>query len=349
MTEDEVFLERMRAELEELEEYTSASKCLVRRFHEAADTLPGGYAVVLAAVDCARAGCKAPIPARDLIALARNYLARLRPGEPVDDEELRAGLVWAASCGDQPLPLLIKHDGAGPAYRVAVAISHDLAAGRPPIPPQTWEWLLTNLPPERLLEVGGAASVARNGNQQMAKRAWTRALETGNELVQVVASACLGEMFACREDDDAAIVALERADSDLLRQSLRAMVLFNLGLVYDRHRNIDRARACYQRAIDANDLLATPRAGFNLGLLLGELGDADGAEAAFTYAIEAKYYEDRAEAASALATILNKLGKPDRARAYYERAILIEDHFGDVTRKAVRALRRLDAQQRLAD
>jgi tetratricopeptide (TPR) repeat protein len=339
----------MRVELQELEEYTSASKGLVHRFHEAADTFPGGYAVVLAALDCARAGCKAPIPAGDLIALAREYLARLRPDEPVDDEELRAGVVWASSCGDQPLPLLITHDDGGHAYRVASAISHDLAAGRPPVPPQTWEWLLANLPPERLLEVGSAASMARNGDQQMAERAWTRALETGDERVQVVASACLGEMFAGQEDDDAAIVALERADSDLLRRSVRAMVMFNLGLLYDRRGNVNRARGYYQRAIDANDLLATPRAGFNLGLLLGELGDADGAEAAFAYAIEDTYYEDRAEAASALATIFKKLGQLDRARIYYERAIRIEDHFGDVTRKAVRALRHLDEQQRLAE
>jgi hypothetical protein len=129
---------------------------------------------VLAASDCARAGSKYPLPANDLISLARDYYARLRPDEPISDDELRAGIDWAASCEQDQLPLLIP-DGDD-AYRISPAIDRT-GFNVPPIPPETWDWLLTHLPPLRLLELGDATNLSLyTHHKQMTEQAWTRCL-----------------------------------------------------------------------------------------------------------------------------------------------------------------------------
>ena len=124
MADDELqeYFDRTLAWLEELREHSEAKPELVRRFEEAEHANPAGYAVVLAASDCGQAGSKYPIPAKDLVGLARDYYARLWPGKPVDDDELYAGIDWAASREDGQLPLLIL-DGDD-AYRGSPAISH---------------------------------------------------------------------------------------------------------------------------------------------------------------------------------------------------------------------------------
>ncbi|MGH8895535.1 MAG: hypothetical protein ACRDZ4_00600 [Egibacteraceae bacterium] len=129
----------------------------MRRFEEAEHTLPAGYAVVLAASDCARAGSKHPLLANDLIGLARDYYARLRPDEPIGDDDLRAGVDWAASCEQDQLPLLIPADDD--AYRVSPAIDR-VGFKVPPIPSETWDWLFTHLPPIRPLELGDATNMS---------------------------------------------------------------------------------------------------------------------------------------------------------------------------------------------
>jgi len=101
------YIERMHAELEEHRLHSKAGPELLRRFEEAEHTFRAGYVVALAAGDCARAGSKYPLPAKDLIGLARDYFARLWPDEPVSDDELSAGIDWAASCEQGQLPLLI--------------------------------------------------------------------------------------------------------------------------------------------------------------------------------------------------------------------------------------------------
>jgi tetratricopeptide (TPR) repeat protein len=174
----------------------------------------------------------------------------------------------------------------------------------------------------------------------MAEQAWTRAFEIGDERVRTLASVGLGELLETRGDYEAAIEALERADAgnQWLTASVRASVAYNLGLLYDRCKDVERARSLYQRAIDANQRQASPPAAHNLGLLLTELGDVEGAEAAFAHAIEAKIYPDRAKSAYALAIRLQELGKLDRAQVYYERAIIIGEHDfdDDVASKAAR-------------
>ncbi|MGH8907802.1 MAG: tetratricopeptide repeat protein [Egibacteraceae bacterium] len=338
------YLEQIMAELNELSEHTKASPELLRRFDEAEQTFPAGHTVVLAARDCARAGSKYPIPGEDLIGLARDYAARLRPGQPIGEDELRAGIEWAASCEEGQLPLLISV--GEDAYRASPAVGRP-GSTAPAIPPQTWDWLLAKLPPVRLVELGVA--VQREGDEQMAERIWTRAFEIGDEQIRTVASAGLGELCEGRGDDEGAIAALERADAShqLLTPEAAAMVAYNLGLLYDRRKDVERARSYYQRAIDANQLQTSPVAARNLGLLLGELGDADGAEAAFAHAIEAEYYPERAKAAHALAITLQKLGELDRAQVYYERAIVLSrSMFGyEVAAQAALDLGRLHEQQ----
>lgn len=70
------YVEQLR---EQRRKHSAAKPELMRRFQEAQHTLPAGYAVVLAASDCARAGSEHPLPADDLIDLARAYYARLHP------------------------------------------------------------------------------------------------------------------------------------------------------------------------------------------------------------------------------------------------------------------------------
>jgi tetratricopeptide (TPR) repeat protein len=215
MTSDEELLvhlasiEQMLAELEESRAHSDVKPELLRRFDEAERTFPAGYVVVLAAADCARAGSKYPLPGADLIGLAHDYAARLWPGESIGDDELRAGIEWAASCEEGQLPLLIS--AGEDAYRASPAIAGGPGSPTPPVPPSTWDWLLAHLPPVRLLEVGGAAQW--RDNEQMAEQAWTRAFEIGDERVRTLASVGLGELLETRGDYEAAIEALERADA----------------------------------------------------------------------------------------------------------------------------------------
>jgi hypothetical protein len=149
MTSDEELLvhlasiEQMLAELEESRAHSDVKPELLRRFDEAERTFPAGYVVVLAAADCARAGSKYPLPGADLIGLAHDYAARLWPGESIGDDELRAGIEWAASCEEGQLPLLISAGedayraspaiagGAGVAHAAGPAIDLGLAIGAP--------------------------------------------------------------------------------------------------------------------------------------------------------------------------------------------------------------------------
>ena len=327
------YFEQLQAELDDLKRHREAKADLLSRFEEAERTLPAGYAVVLAAGDCGRAGSKHPIPAENLIGLARGYCARLWPGEPISDDDLRAGIDWAASCEEGHLPLLIPR--GDDAYRASPAISGRVGRGVPPIPPETWDWLFTHLTPLHLLELGDAIGLdLPEQRKQMAERAWTHAFEAGEEPVRSAASVALGLLYAEREDDADAIVALERADISLLAPSGQARAAYTLGLLYDRGKDAERARRYYEQAIEADDWEASPNAAYNLGLLLGDLGDADGAEAAFAHAIEAKYYPDKDRAVHALAITLQKLGEIDRAKAYYERAIATDGLIGNTPSRA---------------
>jgi tetratricopeptide (TPR) repeat protein len=212
----------------------------------------------------------------------------------------------------------------------------------PPIPPETWEWLLAHLPPFRLLELGEATSFSLyKSHKQITERAWTRAFETGQEPVRSAASVSLGLLYADRGDDEDAITALERADTSLLIPSAQASAAFVLGLLYGRRKDFERARSYYEQAIAMDDWRVSPNAAYNLGLLLGNLGDADGAEAAFTQAIEAKYYPYQERAMHALAITLQKLGKIDRAKTYYKRAIATDGIISNVPAKAALDLGRL--------
>jgi tetratricopeptide (TPR) repeat protein len=348
MTEElRTYVEQLHAEAEERRLHLEARPELMRRFEEAQHTLPAGYAVVIATSDCARAGSRYPLPAGDLIDLARDYYARLWPGEPVSDDELRAGIDWAASCEQDQLPLLIL-DGDD-AYRVLPAI--DRAGFKvPPIPPETWNWLFTHLPPFQLLKLGDATSLSMyKSYKQMTERAWIHAFERGEEPVRSAASVGLGLLYADQGDDEDAINALERADTSVLTRSAQAATAFTLGLLYDRRKDFERARSYYEQAIEVDDWDASPNAAFNLGLLLGDVGDADGAEAAFTRAIEARFYPYRDEALHALAVTLQKLGKLDRAEAYYERAIASDRIASDVPAKAALSLGALHEQQGRTD
>lgn len=322
---------------QELAHVRAASE-LQRRFDAAAKTSPVGYALVLAAVDVRRAGYFHAIRAHDLIEFARVYLARLRPDEPVSSSEFRAGIQWASACGGDQLPLLVQVGGKG--YRASPGIAPGLGyePDHPPVPQEIWEWLFAHLPPEQLVRVAGAAVLA--GNLAVAERAWMRGTEAEEEPIRRFAWVGLGELRIDQEDYDGAIKALERADGDGLPPFVGAIVLYNLGLLYDKRGDAERARAYYERAIDANTPLATPHAAFNLGLLLGELDDADGAEAAFNIAMKERFfYERTAEAPYALGRILRRLGRPDRARIYYQRAIDAGDR--EFAPKAALALGRL--------
>lgn len=337
------YVEQLQAEQEERRKHLEAKPELMRRFEEAEHTRPAGYAVVLAASDCARAGARHPLPANDLIDLARSYYARLWPGEPIGDDDLRAGIDWAASREDGQLPLLIP-DGDD-AYQVSPAIDR-AGFDVPPIPPETWDWLFTHLPPLRLLELGDATNLSLyKRHKEMTERAWTHAFDAGQEPVRSAASVSLGMLYADRGDDEDAITALERADTSLLRPSAQAATAYTLGLLYDRRKDFERARSYYEQAIEADDWRASPEAAYNLGLLLGDLGDADGAEAAFAHAIEAKYYHDRERAIHALAITLEKLGKLDRAKTYYEQAIATDSLFGNTPSRAALDLGRLHEEQ----
>lgn len=346
MADDELHahVDRTLAWLEELREHSEAKPELVRRFEEAEHTNPAGYAAVLAASDCAQAGSKYPIPAKDLIGLARDYSTRLWPGEPVDDDALRAGIDWAASREDGQLSLLIL-DGDD-AYRGSPAISDRKGLLTPPVPPETWDWLFAHLPPIHLMKLADHTHLF--GNDEMTERAWTRAYETGDQRIQAAASVGLGILYE-GQDDERAIAVLERADFSLLAPSALAVGAFTLGLLYERREDVERARSSYQQSIDADDWHASPQAALNLGLLLGELGDADGAEAAFLQAVEANLNPYKAVALHALAITLQKLGKLDRAEVYYERAIASDDIINNVPPSAALNLGRLHEGQGAAD
>lgn len=216
----------------------------------------------------------------------------------------------------------------------------------PPIPPETWDWLLTHLPPLRLLELGDATNLSvLKSHKQITEQAWTQAFEAGEEPVRSAASVCLGMLYADREDDQDAITALERADTSLLTRSAQATTAYTLGLLYDRRQDFERARRYYEQAIEADDWQASPTAAYNLGLLLGDLGDADGAEAAFAHAIEARYYHDSDRAIHALAITLEKLGELDRAKVYYERAIATDGLIGNTPSRAALGLGRLHERE----
>lgn len=309
-------LEGRLADIEHDLAHIRAADELQRRFDDAAKASPVGYALVSAAVDFRRAGYFSAIPAHYLVKLAPVYLAHQRSDEPVCQEDLWAGVEWASTCVEGQLPLLIRVESRG--YRASPGIGDE--PDRPEVPQEIWEWLFAHFPPERLVRVAAAAALA--GNLAVAERAWLRGTEAVEESVRRLAWAGLGELRIDQKDYDGAINALERADGSELVPFMGATVLYNLGLLYDRRGDAERARAFYERAVDAKDPLSSPHAAFNLGLLLGELGDANGAEAAFNCAMkEGLLYERAAEAPYALGRILRRLGKPDRARTYFQQAI----------------------------
>lgn len=299
-----------------LGEYMIAAPRLERRLDEGEDDCPEGFAVVMAAVDCARAGMRGPIAESLLRELWPHYL---RQGVRATEERFAEGLDWARRPLYSSIALV---RGSAECKPYDYVVSYVDRVRRLPIHPEAWDLILNWAEGNDAFEAGIAA-YARD-DPERAARAFATAAAAVDASLAAAAAFNLGVLLYRSESDrvlearrsgelheridDRALEAFRRAD-----ECGHAAGAFNVGqLLSYFDGSEEEAAAAFRRA----DERGHPDAPLNVGFLLEQGDDFAGAEAAYRRA------ENRGQKYGALnlANLLRQQGKLDAAEVAYLRA-----------------------------
>jgi tetratricopeptide (TPR) repeat protein len=245
--------EQVRKE-EGLAEHLAAAHELVDYLEVGEASVPEGAGLVLAAVDCRRAGLDRPVSKSELAALLPLYLERLRPLVPVREGDVERGIGWATQPVGRTAALLVPDpDPLAGTFRVADPVVDfvERRDGKRLTIPAVWDRLLIWVSPREAVAVGFAAYT--RGQREAARAAWQQVIDSGHP--------------------DAAPAATR-----------------NLGFLLAEQGDVAGARAADQQAIDSGHPDHAPVAAVNLGVLLNELGDVAGARVAYRQAIDSGHH-----------------------------------------------------------
>ncbi len=341
-------------------------------------TRPDGVAVVLAAIDWRRAGCRSPVVRADLWAFARGHFARLAAGQELDAARFERGLAWATRTLGRPAPLVaVVGVSSGERFQAHEGLTHSRLLHDQPLP---WEVVLARVGPRDAVGVGEQA--AAQEQPAVAVRAWTQAIESGDPDATPLAWWHLGRL---REDQGAvgaAREAFERAAASghpdaapqamvdlaaldggegeqavgLLERAVtsghadagpRAALL--LGELRRRHGDLAGARPLLEQAAGSGHFWCAPPAAFGLGTLLWHQGDMDGARAALTLAHQRGVPPVRTAAAVALGMLALFAEDTETAEVLFAEAELLSanprEHAAAAVGRALVAAVRGDYEQ----
>jgi tetratricopeptide (TPR) repeat protein len=340
-----------------LAEHLAAAHELVDRLEIGQASFPQGAGLVLAAVDCRRAGLDRPIAKADLVALLPVYLKQLRPLLPMEEGDVDSGLDWATEPVGRTAALLIADpDPSAGTFRVADPVVDyvERRDGRKLAHTAVWEYLLGRVSVDEAVAVGFAAysrdeprvtmaalqRAAGSNDPEMAsmaaynlgillqemgdvagaRAAYQQAIASGHYDAAPMAARNLGLLL--QEQGD---VAGSRAVFDRVIASGHPdqahMAAVNLGVLLREQGDVAGAQAAYQQVIESHDRDKAPIALFNLGVLLREQGDVAGAQAAYQRAIDSGHPDQAPRAAVNLGNLLADQGDVVGARIAYQQAI----------------------------
>jgi tetratricopeptide (TPR) repeat protein len=304
-----------------LAEHLAAAHELVDRLEVGQASAPEGAGLVLAAVDCHRAGLNRPVAKADLAALLPLYLRRLRPLTPFGEGDVDRGLRWATEPVGRTAALLVADpDSLAGTFRVADPVVDfvERRDGRKLTQLAVWEQLIARVSVREAMEVAFAAYT--RGEPGAATTAWQRVIDSGHPDVAPMAAFGLGVLLKEQGDLAGARAAWQRGiDSGHPDAAPRAAV--NLGILLREWGDAAGARAAWQQAIDSDHPEATPMAAFGLGVLLFEQDDLAGAHTAWQQAIDSDHPDAAPRAALGLGMLFTKQGDLDGGRTAWQRTI----------------------------
>jgi hypothetical protein len=164
-----------------LAEHLAAAHELVDRLEVGQTSVPEGAGLVLAAVDCRRAGLNRPVAKADLAALLPLYLRQLRPLTPFREGDVDRGLVWATEPVGRTAALLVADpDSLAGTFRVADPVVDfvERRDGRKLTQLAIWEHLLARVSVNEAMKVAFAAYT--RGEAGVATTAWRQAIDSGH-------------------------------------------------------------------------------------------------------------------------------------------------------------------------
>ena len=228
---------------------------------------PGGYALVVGAVDWQRTGLARPVPADLLPSLASAHLTPRQRSDFADPNKYKDALGWATREINPTVSLLEPGNDVYTVYDYALDL---LADTDEPVPAETWQLAMDAADPVELVAIGYQAEVTY-GLHELAERAWRLAAETGHR----DAVYNLGVLYELRGDLTEAGAWYRRAagtgDTDAMT---------NLGILFAQNRNLDDAATWYRQAVNNGNADAM----HNLGVVFEQQGKPDKALALYRLA-----------------------------------------------------------------
>ncbi|MEU4339090.1 tetratricopeptide/SEL1-like repeat protein [Micromonospora lupini] len=183
----------------------------------------------------------------------------------------------------------------------------------------------SNLPPDHRATLAAvfvrlAHDLRSAGNSALARRWYTRAVDTGDPGEAPPAMVSLGNLESAAGDLPEALRWYLRAiDTGHPDAAPRAMV--NSAIQERERGDLVRARHWYTRAIDTGHIAAAPTAMINLGALENEDGNPDAARHWWSEAVNADPPDLVCKAMVNLGFLANEQGDPDQARQWWESAV----------------------------
>jgi len=224
---------------------------LVARYRAGRAECPAGYAVVMAAIDCRRAGFTRPLSDDDLRTLFSLYAPRVHAGIPLTEETFKSALDWATKpVASQVALLQSRRRGWWTVLEYVVAAEDSAREAKRPVPDFLWEELLRS--------------------------------------VEAFEAMSLGTSAYLRNFRSVAIEALKIALHD---DGMRPAAAFRLGVVLEESGHAADAIEVFRFGVELNDTEYSPRCTIHLGLLLEESGDWKGARSAYEHGINARQPE----------------------------------------------------------
>jgi hypothetical protein len=174
--------------------------------------VPEGAGLVLAAVDCRRAGLDRPIAKTDLAALLPLYLKQLRPLVPVQEGDLDRGLDWATTAVGRTAALLVADpELSADTFRVADPIVDHVERrdGRKLAQPAVWKYLLGQVSVEEAMDL--AFSAYTRNEPFVAEAAFQNVIDSGHKDVAPRAAFSLGALHQEQGNLEGAKAAYQQA------------------------------------------------------------------------------------------------------------------------------------------
>jgi tetratricopeptide (TPR) repeat protein len=305
-----------------LAEHLAAAHELVDRLEVGQVSVPEGAGLVLAAVDCRRAGLDRPISKADLAALLPLYLQQLRPLVPFQEGDVDRGLGWATEPVGRTAALLIADpDPLSGTFRVAEPIVDyaERRQGRKLAHAAVWEYLLARASLEEALDISFVAFT--RAEQSIARSAFSRIANSRDRTLAPIAALALGVLLADQGDVVGAKAAYQQAINSKRRGKSAVGAAFGLARLLAGEGDAAGAEAAYRRVINSGDPQFAPEGAIRLGMLLEEQGDAAGAEAAYRQAVDSGHPEVGPRAVIRLGILLEDQEDIVGAKGIYQQAI----------------------------